>query len=82
VPLELTKRDAKRLTRSRRLLQPPAPGQPLLGALGERRVEGIPLDVLLTLEALRQLGEQGNVIAERIYQHERERLGIDRPLTV
>lgn len=79
MPLELTKRDAKRLTRNRRLLQPPAPGQPLLSTLNWRRVEGIPLDVLLTLESLRQLGEQGNEIAARIYELERDRLGIDRP---
>jgi len=79
VPLELTKRDALRLTRNRKILQPPVPGAPLLAALTSRRVEGIPLDVLLTLEALRQLGEQGNVIAMRIYDAERMRLGIDRP---
>ena len=81
MPLKLTKRDAKRLTRNRRILQPPAEGESL-GPLPWRRVEGIPLDVLLTLEALRQLGEQGNRIAAGIYEHERDRLGIDRPRTI
>jgi hypothetical protein len=81
MPLELTKRDAKRLTRNRQLLQPPAPGTPL-PALTARRAEGIPLDVLFTLESLRQLGEQGNQIAMRIYEVERARLGIDRPRTI
>jgi hypothetical protein len=77
MPLRLTRRDAKRLTLNRQLVQPPSPGS-ALPSLGQS--EGIPGDVLLTLEALRQLADQGNLIARAIYERERERLGIDRRL--
>lgn len=44
-----------------------------------RRIEGLPLDVLLTLESLKLLAEQGNRTAAALYASERIRLGIDRP---
>lgn len=44
-----------------------------------RRIEGLPIDVLEALEALRLLAEQGNKVAEMLYMDEREKLGIDRP---
>lgn len=81
MPLELTKRDAKRLTLNRRMLQPPGPSDvaPPFAAMS---MEGIPGDVLFTLEALRQLAEQGNQVAQMLYDRERDRLGIDRPTTI
>jgi hypothetical protein len=48
-----------------------------MGPTGQ--AEGIPFDVLMTLEALRQLADQGNLAAKMIYDSERIRLGIDRP---
>lgn len=45
----------------------------------KKTIEGIPVDVLFTLEAIRQLAEQGNKVAERLYWTERVRLGIDVP---
>lgn len=43
----------------------------------KKTIEGIPVDVLFTLEAIRLQAEQGNRVAEWLYWTERERLGID-----
>lgn len=43
-----------------------------------KRVEGLPIDVLVTLEALSLMAEKGNTLAGYILMEERERLGIDR----
>ncbi len=71
--------------RGRTVVVPPTPEQ--AASLREvereghvRTVEGIPLDVLMTLEALRVLADQGNMLAAHIYERERRRLGIDRPM--
>lgn len=44
-----------------------------------RTIEGIPIDVLECLEAIRLLAEQGNIAAEHLYLAECEKLGIERP---
>lgn len=45
-------------------------------------IQGIPIDVLMTLESLRQLADQGNRAAKWIYEEERRKLGIDLPAVV
>jgi hypothetical protein len=60
----------------RLILQPPANGQMLPDM---KRIQGLPLDVLVTLESLRQLAEAGNIVAGDLYASERRRLGIDVP---
>lgn len=39
-------------------------------------VEGIPFDVRMTLQALRDLAEQGNLVARRVYEVEAEKWGL------
>lgn len=43
-----------------------------------KRVEGIPHDALILLEALLQMAEKGNKLAEMLYAEMREKLGITR----
>jgi len=56
-----------------------APDVKITKAEAAKRYGGLPFDVILTLEALRQLAEQGNRLAAAVYSSERIRLGIDRP---
>lgn len=78
----LNLRQRARILRGRQVVQVPA--QPvdlrlvMAGSAGVRH-EGIPVDVLMTLEALRQLAEQGNLAAKWLYDQQRVQLGIDRP---
>jgi hypothetical protein len=78
-------RQRARIVQGRRMVQAPTEEQQRMvaAAVGARmnnaRAEGIPYDVLMTLEALRQLAEQGNRAAKWLYEQERTRLGIDRP---
>lgn len=69
--------------RTRLMVQPPGPDNmpESMEAITERsrRITGIPPDVLLTLEAIHLLAEQGNIAARWLYEQERIRLGIDRP---
>lgn len=76
MPLFLTEKQRLRL-QSRLLIQPPGPGQSLPD-IG--RIRAMPNDVLLALEALRNLAEQGNIVAQDLYMSERKKLGIDQPL--
>lgn len=80
-PLRLSKRDALRLTGNRTLLQSPPAGVPLpdIAAMG---AEGIPGDVLFLLENLRQLADQGNLVARQLYERERRRWGIGDRTTI
>lgn len=74
-PLKLTPEFRARLESNLRLkLQPPAS----LSEVGawDRRISGLPGDVLLTLEAIRLLGEQGNRTAMRLWEREVKRLGL------
>lgn len=82
--MPMTFSEAERKALSKRLLvQPP----PSLDAVRQhrlihdqlKRIEGLPIDVLETLEAIRLLAEQGNEVAKDLYDTEREKLGIDRP---
>lgn len=82
----LNPRHVARVLRGRAVPQAPTEAdrlaiQAAVAARGTSRSqsEGIPFDVLMTLEALRQLAEQGNLAAKMIYDSERARLGIDRP---
>ncbi len=85
--LDLTLHQRLHIQKGRSTVRPPTPdeGRAVAAVAREtqgRRVEGIPLDVLMTLEAVRQLAEQGNLAAKWLYEQERERLGIDRPLHI
>ena len=76
-------RQRARIVQGREMLQPPTPddaGVVRAASLSTKTVEGIPVDVLMTLESLRQLAEQGNLAAKWLYEEERVKLGIDRPL--
>lgn len=82
MPLHFT--EAERQALSKRLLvQPPANrAQVEAHQAAQSRlktIEGLPIDVLETLEAIRILAEQGNLVAQALYETERIKLGIDRP---
>lgn len=66
---------ARRAGRERLIVQPPTPEQraDLEKVAGRLRV---PIDVLLPLEALRLLADQGNYVAKRLYVGECRKLGI------
>ena len=70
----LTETFRKRLEGNQRLKIQPPEGR----ARGEfdRRISGLPGDVLLALESMRALAEQGNRIAAQMYEYETKRLGL------
>jgi len=84
LPLHFSEAERRALS-TRLLVQPPASmreverHQELARQRG--RIEGIPIDVLETLDAIRMLAEQGNQVAKELYMVEREKLGIDLPRT-
>lgn len=81
-PFRLSEAQRQALSDTLLLQKPPsAQARETFAELMRRRktIEGIPVDVLFTLEAIRQQAEQGNKVAEWLYWRERERLGIDRP---
>lgn len=53
-------------------LQPPVGKTPDF----DRRINGLPGDVLLALESLRMLADQGNRMATLLYEKECKRLGL------
>jgi len=72
-PMVLTETMRARLEGNQRLkLQPPEGKTPDF----DRRIAGLPGDVLLALESMRALAEQGNRIAAQIYEYETKRLGL------
>jgi hypothetical protein len=75
MPLEFTEEQRRALS-SRLMLQPPGTE---MARLERSRIEGIPADVLATLEAIKLLADQGNRVAQDLYMAERRRLGIDIP---
>jgi hypothetical protein len=79
---ELGLRHRARVVQGRGMVQAPTETERRMVAAvaGAAKVEGIPMDVLMTLEAIRQLAEQGNRVAARLYEEERRKLGIDRPI--
>lgn len=78
----LTPGQRLRVVRGRTMIQPPGPDDRQTVLANARDMTrtgtgtGIPSDVLMTLEALRHLAEQGNIAAGWLYERERERLGI------
>ena len=76
----LNPRHRARVVQGRGMVQAPTEEQRrvIKAAVGAGKAEGIPFDVLMTLEALRQLGEQGNRVAKKLYEEERLKFGIDR----
>lgn len=82
MPLHLTEAERRALS-NRLIVQPPASASVVEThqevARQLKRIEGLPIDVLETLEAIRILAEQGNEVAKVLYDVEREKLGIDRP---
>ena len=71
--LRLTETMRARLEGNQRMkLQPPSGKTPDF----DRRISGLPGDVLLTLESMRALAEQGNRQAAMIYEYETKRLGL------
>lgn len=84
-PFRLTEAQRQALSDSILLQKPPDAAAAETFAELQRKVktiEGIPVDVLFTLEAIRLQAEQGNKVAEWLYWRERIRLGIDVPKTI
>jgi len=84
-PFRLTEAQRQALSTTMMLQKPPDEGYANEFAAFMRRrktIEGIPIDVLFTLEAIRMLAEQGNEVAKNLYWAERVRLGIDIPKSV
>ena len=84
----LNVRQRARIVQNRAMVQKPTEADSAIVAANARAmtatgskstIEGIPLDVLMTLESLRQLAEQGNRAAKWMYEEERRKLGIDLP---
>lgn len=82
MPFHFTPEQQRALS-TRLIVQPP----PTMSAIEahqdlarqRKTIEGLPIDVLETLEAIRLLAEQGNQVAKELYEVEREKLGIDKP---
>jgi hypothetical protein len=73
-PLRLTEAFRKRLEGNQRMkLQPP---EGRVRGEFDRRISGLPGDVLLALESMRALAEQGNKLAAKVYEYETKRLGL------
>jgi len=68
---------------TRLMLQGPANATPTEIAAHQRTIEGflngLPGDVLFTLDSLRLLADQGNEVAEYLLDRETQRLGLTRP---
>lgn len=81
-PFRLTEAQRKRLSDTLMLQKPP--DEQSMATFAElvrrqKRLSSLPIDVLFTLEALRLLADQGNIVAQELYWSERVRLGIDIP---
>ena len=72
-PLVLTETMRKRLSGNQRMKLKPPDGKT---EDFDRRIAGLPGDVLLSLESMRALAEQGNRQAAMIYEYETKRLGL------
>ena len=69
----LTKAFRERVEGNQRLKLQPPDGQK---SDFDRRISGLPGDVLLALESMRALAEQGNKLAAQVYEYETKRLGL------
>lgn len=76
--LRISRHARAHIEKGRTTVRPPSPDeQAVVAAIaGHGPVQGIGLDVLITLEAVRQLAEQGNKAAKWLYDEERKRLGL------
>jgi hypothetical protein len=84
MPLELT--EAQRRALSTRLMaKAPADLSPRqIAAVRhdfDRKVRGLPGDVVMALDSLRMLAEQGNIVAADLFDSESAKLGLTRPTT-
>lgn len=81
MPLKLTEH-ARLHIASRLMLQAPTTATPAQLAEFRRfldqKFNGIPGDVLITLDAIRLLADQGNLVARDLFDSEVERLGMTR----
>lgn len=75
--LRVTKHQAAHIVQGRTLIQPPTEADRDVvrfnAAHKGERAEGIPFDVRMTLEALRDLAAQGNLAAKWLYEREAAR---------
>ena len=83
----LTPAQRAMVVQGRNMIQPPGPDDAKAIAANMRAMSatgrgtgGVPPDVLMTLEALRQLAEQGNLAAKWLYEEERAKFGISTPV--
>lgn len=79
---ELNVRQRARVVRGRTMIQPPTEEDAKIvraNALA-RPVNGIPVDVLMTLQALRDLADQGNLAAKWLYEEESRKFGLTSPI--
>ncbi len=72
-PLRLTEAFRKRLEGNQRMKLQPPDGK---SEDFNRRISGLPGDVLRALESIRARAEQGNKIAAQVYEYETKRLGL------
>jgi len=68
--------EQRRQLSNRLMVQPPGSADRILE---EKKINGFPVDVLLTLGALELLAAQGNAVAQQLYEHERLRFGLTNP---
>lgn len=84
MPIHFSEAERRALS-TRLIVQPPASAREVERhqelARQRRRIEGLPIDVLETLDAIRVLADSGNKVAQELYMVEREKLGIDLPKT-
>lgn len=76
--LRISRHARAHIEKGRTTVRPPNPDeQSVVAAIaGHGPIQGVPLDVLITLEAVRQLAEQGNKAAAWLYDTERKKLGL------
>lgn len=83
MPLEL-KEHQRRLIANRLMLQLPNGVSPRevarVRADLDRRVQGMPGDVFMALDAIRLLADQGNAVAKDLFDSECAKLGLTRPM--
>jgi len=78
MPLTLTEAQRRALSTRIMLQMPREVGRDdakFIARLVEKTLNGIPGDVLFTLDAIRLLADQGNVVAQELFEMEIERLG-------
>lgn len=76
--LRISRHARAHIEKGRSTVRPPSPDeQAVVDAIaGHGPIQGVPLDVLITLEAVRQLADQGNKAAKWLYETEKRKLGL------